>query len=143
MFRFALRNPSFFLSSNNIRELPDVRNAMDDVRKAVRYCEFCFSTERGLQVHHSANVANFPNLAADRDLMCVLCPKCHLSCGHFNDYKKRNKFILKVINDMFDCRLFIDKQQLLVRPSYLIETGDAAIPFKRKWCVSWNQHSPS
>jgi hypothetical protein len=69
-------------------------------------CAACGKT-KNLEVHHIKPVHLFPDLELEISNLITLCADpCHIVFGHFMDFKKWNKTVVK------DCAEYLEKLKL-------------------------------
>lgn len=83
-----------------------VRNSILDT---IFLCEAC-SSDKKLEVHHIIPFDLRPDLELNKDNLMVLCKHCHLTFGHYNDYRYYN---INAKNDavMFSLMRFTNKKK--------------------------------
>lgn len=100
MEMFDFLKPKEIRCANRSPKWKDLRK--DHLAKHHR-CAACGKT-KGLEVHHIKPVHKYPELELDPLNLITLCDnQCHLTFGHFMDYKSWNKDV------EHDCAVYYNK----------------------------------
>jgi 5-methylcytosine-specific restriction endonuclease McrA len=85
------------------------RSVRNDIINVCGFCAACHAS-KNLEVHHIIPFNLRPDLELNYDNLMVLCKHCHLTFGHYNDYRFYNA---NVKNDsvMFSLMMISNKKR--------------------------------